>query len=168
MVALVAVASVPTAALAEAEAPLAWLYQQVTGREPVTITLISMFAVINGALIQIIMAARVGYGMARKHWLPAVFARVHAVTRTPVVATVGVSLLVLLLALWLPIETLAKATSYFLLLVFVLVNLSLWRIKRATVQPPSVINVPVWVPVSGFFASAVFVAVQAVIDLGTS
>ena len=166
MVALVAVASVPTAALAEAEAPLAWLYQQVTGREPVTITLISMFAVINGALIQIIMAARVGYGMARKHWLPAVFARVHAVTRTPVVATAGVSLLVLLLALWLPIETLAKATSYFLLLVFVLVNLSLWRIKRATVQPPGVIDVPVWVPVSGFFASAAFVAVQAVIDLG--
>jgi amino acid transporter len=167
MVAVVAVASVPAGSLAQAEAPLAFLYQQVTGREPVTITLISMFAVINGALIQIIMAARVGYGMARKHWLPAVFARVHAVTRTPVIATVSVSLLVLLLALWLPIETLAKATSYFLLLVFTLVNLSLWRIKRATVQPPGVINVPVWVPVSGFFASAVFVAVQAVIDLGT-
>jgi len=167
MVAVVAVASVPAGLLAQAEAPLAFLYQQVTGREPVTITLISMFAVINGALIQIIMAARVGYGMARKHWLPAVFARVHAVTRTPVIATVTVSLLVLLLALWLPIETLAKATSYFLLLVFTLVNLSLWRIKRFTAQPPGVINVPVWVPVAGFFASAVFVAVQAVIDLGS-
>ena len=167
MVALVAVVSVPAGSLAEAEAPLAYLYQQVTGREPVAITLISMFAVINGALIQIIMAARVGYGMARKHWLPAIFARVHSVTRTPVLATVIVSLLVLVLALWLPIETLAKATSFFLLLVFTLVNLSLWRIKRATVQPSDVINVPVWVPVSGFFASAVFVAVQAVIDLVT-
>ena len=168
MVAVVAVASVPAGSLAQAEAPLAFLYQQVTGREPVTITVISMFAVINGALIQIIMAARVGYGMARKHWLPAIFARVHAVTRTPVIATASVSLLVLLLALWLPIETLAKATSYFLLVVFTLVNLSLWRIKRATVQPPGVFNVPVWVPVSGFFASAVFVAIQAFIDLGTS
>jgi amino acid transporter len=167
MVALVAVVSVPAGSLAEAEAPLAYLYQQVTGREPVTITLISMFAVINGALIQIIMAARVGYGMARKHWLPAIFARVHSVTRTPVLATVTASLLVLVLALWLPIETLAKATSYFLLLVFTLVNLSLWRIKRAAVQPADVINVPVWVPVSGFFASAVFVAVQAGIDLVT-
>jgi amino acid transporter len=167
MVAVVAVVSVPAGSLAQAEAPLAFLYQHVTGREPVTITLISMFAVINGALIQIIMAARVGYGMARKHWLPVVFARVHAVTRTPVIATATVSLLVLLLALWLPIETLAKATSYFLLMVFTLVNLSLWRIKRATVQPPGVINVPVWVPVSGFFASAVFMAIQALIDLGT-
>ena len=167
MVALVAVVSVPADSLAGAEAPLSFLYQQVTGREPVTITVISMFAVINGALIQIIMAARVGYGMGRKHWLPAIFARVHAVPRTPVIATVTVSLLVLIMALWLPIETLAKATSYFLLLVFTLVNLSLWRIKRVTVQPPGVINVPVWVPVSGFTASAVFVSVQAVIDLGT-
>jgi amino acid transporter len=105
--------------------------------------------------------------MARKHWLPGVFARVHAVTRTPVIATATVSLLVLLLALWLPIETLAKATSYFLLVVFTLVNLSLWRIKRATVQPTGVINVPLWVPVSGFFASAVFMSIQALIDLGT-
>ncbi len=168
LVALVAVASVPAAALAQADAPLAYLYRQVTGREPVTITLISMFAVINGALIQIIMAARVGYGMARRHWLPAMFARVHAVTRTPVVATVAASVLVLLLALWLPIETLAKATSYFLLLVFALVNLSLWRIKRATAQPENVINVPLWVPVAGFFASTVFVAVQGFIDLGIS
>ena len=59
--------------------------------------------------------------------------------------------------------------SYFnLLLVFTLVNLSLWRIKRATAQPTGVINVPVWVPVSGFFASAAFVAVQAAIDLGAT
>jgi amino acid transporter len=166
MVALVAVVSVPTEALADAKAPLSFLYEQVTGREPVMITLISMFAVINGALIQIIMAARVGYGMARKHWLPGIFAQVHSVTRTPVVTTVSVSLLVLILALWLPIETLAKATSYFLLLVFTLVNLSLWRIKRTTVQPPGLINVYLWIPVSGFFASAAFVAIQAVIDLG--
>ncbi len=167
MVALVAVTAVPTDALAAAEAPLAWLYRQVTGREPVVITLISLFAVINGALIQIIMAARVTYGMGRKHWLPAVFACVSAVTCTPVFATVCVSVAVLLLALWLPIETLAKATSYFLLLVFCLVNLSLWRIKRVAERPGGIINVPGWIPVAGLSVTAGFVAFQALTDLSS-
>jgi amino acid transporter len=165
LVALVAVSSVPTERLAVDNAPLAFIYQYTTGRDPVAITLIGMFAVINGALIQIIMASRVCYGMGRKHWLPAVFARVNRLTRTPVVATVVVSVLVLAMALWLPIETLARATSYFLLIVFALVNLSLWRLKQAAGHPRGVIRVPLWVPVTGFFASASFVTVQALIDI---
>ncbi len=165
LVALAAVLSVPAGELADANAPLAFIYQYVTGRDPVVITLIGMLAVINGALIQIIMASRVCYGMGRKHWLPAVFARVNHLTRTPIVATVVVSALVLVMALWLPIETLAKATSYFLLIVFALVNLALWRMKHAATHPPGIIRVPFWVPVMGFFASAAFVFVQALIDL---
>ncbi|MEN8108676.1 MAG: APC family permease [Pseudomonadota bacterium] len=165
LIALAAVVSVPGEQLAASDAPLAWLYQALTGRDPVTITLISMFAVINGALIQIIMASRVCYGMSRKHWLPALFSRVNAVTRTPVVATVSVSLVVLVMALWLPIETLAKTTSYFLLLVFALVNLSLWRLKRLSAQPAGVICVPAWVPAAGFVASTAFVVVQTVLDV---
>jgi len=122
LVALAAVSSVPGEQLAASDAPLAFMYAYVTGREPVLITIISMFAVINGALIQIIMASRVCYGMSRKRWLPAVFAKVHTVTRTPVIATLSVALLVLIMALWLPLETLAKATSYFLLVVFSLIT----------------------------------------------
>ena len=165
LVALAAVASVPAGELADVDAPLAYMYQHITGRDPVVITVIGMFAVINGALIQIIMASRVCYGMGRKHWLPAVFARVNRLTRTPVVATGVVSVLVLVMALWLPIETLAKATSYFLLIVFALVNLALWRLKRDVAHPPGIIRIPLWVPVTGFFASAAFVVIQGLIDL---
>jgi amino acid transporter len=167
LVALAAVSSVPAEQLAASDAPLAFMYAYVTGREPVLITIISMFAVINGALIQIIMASRVCYGMGRKHWLPAVFAKVHTVTRTPLVATLSVALLVLVMALWLPLETLAKATSYFLLVVFSLINLSLWRLKRRGPHPAGVICVPHWVPVTGFFASTVFVGIQLGLDLTT-
>jgi amino acid transporter len=124
-----------------------------------------MLAVINGALIQIIMASRVCYGMAVRRWLPVLFSRVNAVTRTPLLATLIVTLLVLLMALWLPIETLAKSTSYFLLLVFTLVNLSLWRLKYTTKTPAGIIRVPLWVPVAGCLTSGVFVAGQAVMDL---
>ena len=155
----------PVATLAGQDAPLAYLYQFVTGRKPVMITLIGLFAVINGALIQIIMASRVCYGMARQHLLPAVFGRVHATTRTPAVATVLVSVVVLILALWFPIESLAKATSYFLLLVFCLVNLSLWRLKRTTTQPADIYCVPRWVPATGFIASCTFVIAQLTLDL---
>lgn len=165
LVALVAVGSVPERLLAEADAPLAFLYQYVTGREPVAITLISLFAVINGALIQIIMASRVCYGMGCRHWLPAVFARVHAQTQTPMIATLTVAGLVLVMGLWLPIETLAKATSFLLLVVFTLVNLSLWRLKRTAAGPAGVFCVPAWVPAAGFAASLVCVTVQAVIDV---
>jgi len=166
LVALAAVLSAPVGQLATSDAPLAWLYSHLTGREPVAITLISLFAVINGALIQVIMASRVAYGMARQGWLPALFGRVSAMTRTPVSATASVALLLLVMALWLPLETLAKATSYFLLVVFALVNLSLWRLKRGTAQPAGVIDVPRWVPVCGCLASAAFVLVQGLLDLG--
>jgi APA family basic amino acid/polyamine antiporter len=164
MVALVAVASVPVETLV-GEAPLAYLYQAVTGREPILITLISLFAVVNGALIQIIMASRVCYGMGCKRWLPLIFARVHAVMRTPVVATVSVSTAVLVMALYLPIETLAKSTSYFLLLVFCLVNLSLWRLKTRGEQPAGIVCVPRWIPAAGFTASLAFVLLQGLLDL---
>jgi APA family basic amino acid/polyamine antiporter len=167
LVVLAAITSLPAGRLAASAAPLAELYESVTGREPVLITLISMLAVVNGALIQIIMASRVCYGMARRHWLPACLGRVHPRTRTPVMATVTVAVLVLLAALWFPIETLAKATSYLLLVVFALVNLSLWRLKRqAALEENDVFCVPRWVPATGFCASVVFVVLQAVLDLG--
>ena len=165
LVALAAVSSAPESLLAASDAPLADLYQYSTGREPVLITLIGMFAVINGALIQIIMASRVCYGMSRQHWLPPMFGRVNGLTRTPLLATAVVSLVVLGLALWFPIETLAKATSYFLLLVFSLVNLSLWRLKRSGDHPADILRVPVWVPAAGFLASFLFVFMQLFLDL---
>jgi amino acid transporter len=165
-VALVAVTSLAPQQLAGADAPLALIYQTLTGREPVLITLIGMLAVINGALIQMIMASRVVYGMADRGWLPDLLRRVHPRTRTPVAATLLIAALVLLLAMWGTIELLAKATSYTLLFVFALTNLSLWRLKRREPHPDGVIRVPTWIPALGFLASLAVILVQATIDLG--
>jgi amino acid transporter len=164
-VAWVALRSLPGEVLGASEAPLALLYQHATGREPVLITAISLFAVINGALIQMIMTSRVVYGMARRGWLPAWLGRVHPVTRTPMIATLLISTVILSMALGLPIETLAKATSYALLVIFTLVNGALWRLKGRSRHPPGILRVPRWVPASGLVASAAFVLVQAVNDL---
>ena len=141
---------------------MAELYRSVTGRQPVAITIISLVSVLNGALIQIIMASRVLYGMSRQGWLPPRLGRVNARTRTPLLATGIVTALVLLFALWLPLVSLAKLTSYVILIVFSLINLSLWLIKTRAPQPEDIRTVPLWVPIVGFFFSSSFVIYQTV------
>ncbi len=162
MVALIAVNSVARDVLAASDAPLALIYQTLSGRDPIAITIIGMLAVVNGALIQIIMASRMMFGMARRRWLPEVLGRVHPRTRTPLPATLIIAAGVLLLALWGTTEALAKATSYALLLVFALSNLALWRLKRRAAQPHGIIDVPRWVPALGCVASLAFVGFQAI------
>ncbi|MDH3981120.1 MAG: amino acid permease, partial [Gammaproteobacteria bacterium] len=69
LVSVVAVTAVAPDQLAGADAPMAFIYSNATGRDPVLISLISLFAIVNGALIQIIMAARVLYGLSNRRWL---------------------------------------------------------------------------------------------------
>lgn len=133
--------TVSPAELARSEAPLALVYERATGNKPILISVIGLFAVVNGALIQIIMASRIFYGLSRQGWLPAILAQVHPLTHTPIIATFLVSVVILVMALWLPIETLAKGTSFLLFTVFAMVNLALWRIKhRETEHPDKIIR----------------------------
>jgi len=152
-VCLVAVLTVTPAQLSASDAPLATVYWQATGNKPVALSVISIFAVVNGALIQIIMGSRILYGMSRQGWLPGVFGRVWRKTQTPLAATAATAGLVLVLALWLPLITLAKATSLLVLIVFSLVNLSLLRIKRRDPRPEGVRVFPAWIPAGGVVAS---------------
>jgi len=159
-IAAVCVLATPPDLLAQSGAPLAFVYQHATGADPVVLSAISIVAVVNGALIQIIMAARVCHGMSRRGWIPGLLGAVHPVTRTPVAATAVITLIILVLALWLPIETLAKTTSGTLLVVFALVNLALFRIKRRQVPVENGFIVPIWVPLAGFLVSLSFLFVQ--------
>jgi amino acid transporter len=154
--ALVAVLNVPTQRLSASDAPLALIYREATGHEPFFVAGISLFAVINGVLIQIIMVSRILYGMAKQGWVPGLLARVSARTQTPIVSTLLVTGLVLMFALWLPMVTLAKVTSLIVLLIFSLVNLALWRIKRRIPRVAGVRRYPMMIPVIGFTASASF------------
>jgi len=159
-VATVSVLTLAPEILAQSDAPLAAVYKQATGSEPVLLSAISVVAVINGALIQIIMAARVCHGMSNRRWIPRFFGTVHPVTRTPLIATVIVTVLILVMALWLPLETLARTTSSALLVIFILVNLSLLRIKQKQPAGEAIFTVPVWVPAAGFLISLCFLFLQ--------
>ena len=160
LVALVAVLSVNVDTLSASKAPLADVLAANSGISPRIISVISMIAIVNGALIQLIMASRLFYGMAARGWLWKRLGSINASTQTPVAATVLVVITTLALALWFPLEALAKGTSYLALIVFALVNAALVRIKQSKPAPKGVINNPLWVPVTGFITCVGLVALQ--------
>jgi amino acid transporter len=160
-----AVLALPLHELARSKAPLAYIYQQQTGQPATFISAIAMFAITNGALIQIIMASRVFYGLGKRGELPSWLAVVNPLTRTPLAATALASTMMLILALLGGLASLAQATSVIMLSLFGLVNLALWRIKRREQQPPAVRTYPEWVPLVGFFIIAGFLLAQVAVWL---
>lgn len=149
-VSLVAVLSVPLEKLAGSDAPLAVLYEYKTGSSPILISLISIVAVTNGALVQIILGSRVLYGLSNQGWLPTFLGKVNKKTGTPVRATLLLSLIIVTMSLWLPLVTLAHMTSMITLSLFFVINISLLTIKRQNAAPPPGARIfPAWVPMIG-------------------
>jgi APA family basic amino acid/polyamine antiporter len=165
LVVWVALVSVGQAELAASKAPLALVFERLTGASPRTMSAIAVVATLNGIIVQIIMASRVLYGLARQGNLPAALGAVSKATRTPLFATAVTSALVLILALALPLQHLADLTARLTLVVFALVNLSLVRIKareRPGEQPTGFVA-PTWVPWAGFASCVVLLILDAVL-----
>lgn len=156
-VSTIAVWVVPPAELAASDAPLVAVYQAASGNPPQLMTVIGLFAVINGALVQLIMASRMLYGMSNKGWLPGFLSRVNPFTRTPLNSTLLVVAVVLVLSALFELVMLAQLTSYIILIVFALVNLALLLIKRTQPVSQGVAIYPAWVPLLGFVSSLSFV-----------
>nr|WP_281383154.1 amino acid permease [Microbulbifer rhizosphaerae] len=158
-VAALAVRTTSLEALAQSEAPLASIVTNA-GHSPAFIGIVSMFAVVNGALVQIIMASRLLYGVAKKGMAPWFFTGVSAKTQTPVVSTLLAGAIILLFALWLPLVLLAQITAFIMLVIFSLINVSLIAIKmRGAKMGWGAISFSIWVPAIGFllcFALIVF------------
>ena len=156
LVALVCVLSVPIAALGTSEAPLVLVAATRMPLAGQLLALVGTVAVLNGVLIQVIMSSRVLYGMAREGWIHPRIGRVHPRTRTPLLATGLVSLVVVVLALSFPIDTLAEFTSLLVLLVAVLVNAALAWIKWRGAAPAGPFDLPLFIPIVGFLVSVAF------------
>lgn len=154
LVALTALAAIPIDELSGAEAPLAIIVERHTNIPVSIIGSIGMIAVVNGALLQIIMASRILYGMGKRGLAPSLLSSVHEHTRTPLLATLLVGALVLIFALTLPLGTLAQLTSGAILLVFTLVNLALFTLNQRAKAPGLW---PRLVPLTGTVLCASFV-----------
>lgn len=158
LVAIVASFAMAPNALAGSDAPLALIVES-RGFPPGIIAAISLFAVVNGALVQIIMASRVLYGLANERLAAALLARVNARTQTPIPSTIVIAAVLLTLALAFSLGGLARVTSFIALSIFTAVNLALLRLKRRGGKRPD-FSVPAAVPVAGTVLSVAMIAYE--------
>ncbi|MGB7300086.1 MAG: amino acid permease, partial [Burkholderiaceae bacterium] len=128
LIATIAVAMPDREALTSSAAPLAVLFESVTGYSGTPVSAMASIAMINGILVQIVMASRVIYGMSSEGLAPKVVGVLHSKRRTPIRAILLVTICIGTLALGFELVNLAQATSLVILSVFIMVNLALWRI----------------------------------------
>jgi len=158
-VSMTAAMVVDPAALATSKKPLVEVVK-VSGVpvSPLLFSAIALMAVANTALINLIMASRLLYGMAEQGVMPRPFAWTHSTRHTPWVGIVFTTLLAFGLVATGDIGPLADTTVLLLLLSFVLVHLSLLRLRSDRVAHEH-FSVPAFVPVAGALTCVVLLAV---------
>jgi basic amino acid/polyamine antiporter, APA family len=109
---------------------------------------IALMAITNTALLNMVMASRVLFGMARQGIVPRIFGATHSGRRTPWVAIVFTTLIALGLVTTGNLGALANTTVFLLLVIFVLVNAAVLILRRDPV-PHEHFSVPTFVPVLG-------------------
>jgi basic amino acid/polyamine antiporter, APA family len=115
---------------------------------PKLFALIALLAVGNTALINMLMASRLVYGMAREGIVPKVFAAVHPTRSTPwvsIVFTVGIAAVLVATG---DVGNLADTTVLLLLCVFMMVNVAVLILRRDRVEHDH-FRAPSWMPVLG-------------------
>ncbi|HEV3407331.1 MAG TPA: APC family permease [Gaiellaceae bacterium] len=126
---------VPTQQLAGSDGPLLEVVREGPLGIPTRLfSAIALLAVANGALINLIMASRLTYGMANERILPRAFGFVHAGRRTPWFAIIFTAALCAILIVIGTLSELAQATVMLLLTVFTLVNISVLVLRRERVE----------------------------------
>jgi amino acid transporter len=115
---------------------------------------ITMFAVANSALINMLMASRLVYGMSREHVLPLVLGKVHQTRRTPYVAIGFTTLLAFGLITFVgAVPALGGTTALLLLCVFTVVNIAVLVLRRDRVEHKH-FRMPTVLPILGALSCA--------------
>ena len=157
LVSISAITLVSPEELGEGETPLLKVVQAGAPNFPIWIFgFITMFAVANSALINMLMASRLVYGMSREHVLPAVLGKVHPSRRTPYVAIGFTSLLAFALITFVgEVPALGGTTALLLLCVFCVVNIAVLVLRKDKVSHDH-FRTPTLLPVLGALACAFF------------
>ncbi|MEP7452240.1 APC family permease [Phyllobacterium sp. SB3] len=157
LVSISAITLVSPADLGEGETPLLKVVQAGAPNFPLWIFgFITMFAVANSALINMLMASRLVYGMSREHVLPPLFGKVHATRRTPYLAIAFTTLLAFGLIMFVgEVPALGGTTALLLLFVFTVVNIAVLILRREKVDHDH-FRTPTFLPVIGAISCAFF------------
>jgi amino acid transporter len=155
LVAISAITLVPANELGQGETPLLKVVQAGAPGFPIGIfAVITMFAVANSALINMMMASRLIYGMSREGVLPPVLGKVHPGRRTPYIAIGFTSLLAVALILFAGgVPALGGTTALLLLCVFAIVNVAVLVLRKDTVEHKH-FRTPTILPVLGAISCA--------------
>jgi basic amino acid/polyamine antiporter, APA family len=158
LVSVSAITLVAPEQLGEGETPLLKVVQAGAPNFPLWIFgIITMFAVANSALINMLMASRLVYGMSREGVLPAALGRVHATRRTPYIAIAFTTALAFGLITFVgEVPALGGTTALLLLCVFTVVNVAVLVLRKDTVSHRH-FKTPTFLPILG----AVFCAFLA-------
>lgn len=161
---LVALASsivLPTDQLADSTGPLLLVVAESGIAIPEFVfSLIALVAVANGALLTMIMASRLTFGMSEQGLLPGVFSRVLPKRRTPWVAILATTLVAMLLTLTGDLSTLAETVVLLLLFVFLSTNIAVLVLRREKVEH-SHFRVWTFVPVLGALSCILLLTQQS-------
>ena len=143
--------------LSEGETPLLKVVQAGAPNFPIWIFgFITMFAVANSALINMLMASRLVYGMSRERVLPPTLGKVHPTRRSPYVAIGFTTLLAFALITFVgEVPALGGTTALLLLCVFTVVNIAVLVLRKDRVGHEH-FRTPTFLPVVGAIACAFF------------
>lgn len=155
LVALASLAVLSAGELADSDAPLADVFETATGSALPIITVIGLFAVVNGVLAQIVMSSRVLYGLSKEKWLPKFFSEVSKKYQTPVKSTIFVATVILIASLSLELGTLAQITSFILLIIFTTVQLAAIKLIKQ-----KQLKFKMYIPVIGVLTNLIIMGVQ--------
>ena len=158
LVSISAITLVSPADLGTGDTPLLKVVQAGAPNFPLWIFgFITMFAVANSALINMLMASRLVYGMSREHVLPPVLGTVHVTRRTPYIAIGFTTLLTFALITFVgEIPALGGTTALLLLCVFTVVNIAVLVLRKDRVEHKH-FRTPTIVPVLGALTCAFLV-----------
>lgn len=130
------------------------------GISPRVFAFIALIAVANGALLTMIMASRLTYGMAHNGLLPVAFGKVLSQRRTPWIAIVSTTLVAMILTLTGTLAVLAETVVLLLLFVFISTNLAVLILRRDRVEATH-FRVPTWVPILAIVSCVVLLTQQS-------
>ena len=154
LVAAIATMLVPIPTLARSSGPLLEVVRAGLPAFPLTLfAFIALFAVSNSALINMLMASRLVYGMAQERIVPSALGRVHASRRTPWVAIIFTTLLAVGLISAGNIAGLGGTTALLLLGVFAVVNVAVLVLRRDRVEHTH-FRAPTILPILGAISCA--------------
>ncbi|MBN1529420.1 MAG: APC family permease [Thermoleophilaceae bacterium] len=158
LVTLTASLVVPTGTLAGSDAPLLEVVKEgPLGLSTRLFAFIALMAVANSALINMIMASRIVYGMADQGIVPGFLGRLLEGRRTPwaaIALTTGIAIVLISTG---DLGTLADTTVLLLLVVFTVVNVSVLVLRRDDVEDAH-FRAPTPVPVLGAAVSVALIA----------